>query len=153
MTVPSVTTNTPITTAWGNAVATDVNALSAGIHHRYTPLTTTFVLINNTSVTDEVIQETAEITAVPTGSVVKGVSGVLLIKNSDTANSQIAVHHHGGGECAEVYASGVADKYSAASFAFCQTGGLNQRKIKFSSDWISGTQTRIVKITGYWTQG
>lgn len=28
MTVPSVTTNTPITTAWGNSVATDVNLLA-----------------------------------------------------------------------------------------------------------------------------
>jgi hypothetical protein len=53
---------------------------------------------------------------------------------------------------ARVYGSKVSGQPGTMSFPFVRTGGKNNAQVKYAVDWVSGTSTAYVYVTGYWVR-
>ena len=107
----------------------------------------------NAEVTAEAVEAVLTLTALPTGQVVKAVTGIVVIQgtvasnlNSIRARNYDAVSGEGQGGIA--YAS-VADQFFSSGFTV-QTGGTGGRQMKYQVRRSSGTITYYVMINGYW---
>lgn len=122
-------------------------ALGSNKVARFVPITST--VFNAVTRTSSLATTDVEITAVPSTNVV-AVTGFIAMRVSDTSGPTFSLYDYDGNLGARAMATGVANRDGACGFTVA-TGGTNNRQIKYSIAWASGTVTYSLVINGYWT--
>lgn len=132
-----------------NGIQTN-NLATAAKRIRYVPIVPVFTINGSTTVADIANAASPEITGLPTSGVAY-VVGIIMVRTSDTSNANMqAKHYDTEDEGGITYSSGVAGR-GGNGFFIARPGGTNNRQIKYSVDWVSGTVTYYLRPMGYFT--